>query len=136
MTRQDVFDYVLEQYGTEPEYLWANYPGCAVLRNPNGSKWYGLVTDIPKKKLGLPGEGSVDILNLKCGPALLGSLLGKEGYFPAYHMNKENWVSVRLDGAVPREDICWLIDISYDLTRPKGRKKPEKLPSAGTPGWS
>jgi predicted DNA-binding protein (MmcQ/YjbR family) len=66
----------------------------------------------------------VDILNLKCGPVLLGSLLGKEGYLPAYHMSKGNWVSIRLDGTVPEEDIFWLLGISYDLTRPKGRKKP------------
>ena len=39
-------------------------------------------------------------------------------------MSKGNWVSIRLDGTVPEEDIFWLLGISYDLTRPKGRKKP------------
>ena len=27
---------------------------------------------------------------------LIGSLRGQKGYFPAYHMNKEKWISVLL----------------------------------------
>lgn len=123
-TREDLLRYALEQYGTEPEYLWPKTPRCAVLRHQSGAKWYAVLMDLPRQKLGLPGEGTVDILNLKCGPVLLGSLLGKEGYLPAYHMSKGNWVSIPLDGTVPEEDIFWLLGVSYDLTRLKGRKKP------------
>ena len=123
-TREDVLRYALEQFGTQPEYLWPKSPNDGVLRHQSGAKWYGVLMNLPRQKLGLPGEGTVDILNLKCGPVLLGSLLGKEGYLPAYHMSKGNWVSIRLDGTVPEEDIFWLLGISYDLTRPKGRKKP------------
>lgn len=33
-----------------------------------------------------------------------------------YHMNKEHWITILLDGTVPKQKICDLIDISYDLT--------------------
>lgn len=35
---------------------------------------------------------------------------------PAYHMNKKNWVSVRLDGELPDAMIEDLIDMSRRLT--------------------
>ena len=40
---------------------------------------------------------------------------------PAYHLNKEHWNSIILDGTVPKDDIKSMIEESYELT--KGRKK-------------
>lgn len=67
-------------------------------------------------KLGLQGEGILEIVNLKCDPVLVGSLRSEPGFFPAYHMNKENWISVALDGSVPDSKIKMLLDLSYDAT--------------------
>ena len=39
---------------------------------------------------------------------------------PAYHLNKEHWNSIILDGTVPEEEIRRMIAESYDLTK-KGR---------------
>lgn len=47
---------------------------------------------------------------------MLGSLLEEKGFYPAYHMNKEHWITIFLDGSVDDEKILSLIDISYDLT--------------------
>ena len=62
------------------------------------------------------GEGILEIVNLKCDPVLVGSLRSEPGFFPAYHMNKENWISVALDGSVPDSKIKMLLDLSYDAT--------------------
>ena len=43
----------------------------------------------------------------------------ENGILPAYHMNKEHWITILLDGTVPEQKICDLIDISFDLTRRK-----------------
>ncbi|MCC8181366.1 MAG: MmcQ/YjbR family DNA-binding protein [Clostridiales bacterium] len=45
---------------------------------------------------------------------------------PAYHMNKQHWISIILDGSMEEEDILRLIQDSYDLTAPKkkGRGRP------------
>ena len=36
---------------------------------------------------------------------------------PAYHLNKEHWNSIILDGTVPKKDIRRMIGESYDLTK-------------------
>ncbi len=120
--REAVLHYAAETYGTTPEYLWKRTPNYAVLRNQASRKWYGAVIDISRKTLGLPGEGIVDILDIKCSPVMIGSLLEQEGYLPAYHMNKNSWITVLLDGTVPLEQVKSLLDLSYQQTEPKPRK--------------
>lgn len=71
---------------------------------------------IPKNRLGEYSDKIVDIVNVKCDPIMLGSLLEEKGFYPAYHMNKEHWITICLDGSVDDEKILSLIDISYDLT--------------------
>ena len=58
------------------------------------------------------------MVNFKCDPILIGSLRGQTGFFPAYHMNKANWITVALDGSVPDEQIKMLLGMSYDATAP------------------
>ena len=40
-------------------------------------------------------------------------------YLPAYHLNKEHWNSVILDGSIPEKEIGRMIEESYDLVRGK-----------------
>lgn len=119
--RQDVLTFASEQYGTEPEFLWASYPEYAVLRHRNG-KWYGIVMDVPREKVGLSGKECVDILVVKCAPDMIGAFRQRDGFLPAYHMNRSHWLTVLLDGTVDRETIVSLLDMSYDLIE-KGTKK-------------
>ena len=49
-----------------------------------------------------------------------------DGVLPAYHMNKEHWVSLRLD-MLPDATLLDLLADSYGLTRAKIR---HKLPSS------
>lgn len=112
--RQDVLDFVQDNYGTEPEYLWVKTPDTCVFRNHKG-KWYGIIMDLPKATFDL-GEGYIDILNVKIQPDTRDLLLMKEGFFPAYHMNKKHWITILLDGTVDVDAIADLLDKSYDLT--------------------
>ncbi|MCM1107292.1 MAG: MmcQ/YjbR family DNA-binding protein [Blautia sp.] len=121
MNREQVFAYVKQQYGTEPDYPWKDVN--AVLRHRENNKWYGAILEVDKEKLGLPGGGRVDVLNVKSEPMLIGSLRMQEGFHPAYHMNKEKWISIRLDDSAPDAEIKSLLDLSYELTGPKKRKK-------------
>ncbi len=104
-----------ERYGIEPDYPFSDGVS-AVLRHPENKKWFALVMKLPKSKFGIESDEPVDVLNLKCDPILIGSLRSKDGFFPAYHMNKEKWITVFLDGTVPKSEICDLLDLSYDLT--------------------
>ena len=79
--------------------------------------------DVPRDKLGLAGTGNAEVLNVKCAPLLVGSLWLQAGFLPAYHMNKSSWITAALDGSVPAETIELLLDVSYELTKPKIRRK-------------
>ena len=83
--------------------------------------------DVPKNKLGMPEEDVLDVVNFKCDPVLLASLLNEKGFFPAYHMNKASWITVALDGSVPDEKIKMLLDMSFEATMPKIRRKNVKV---------
>lgn len=120
MDRQGVFEWVREEYGTEPDYPWSD--DNAVLRHKGNRKWYGVVLRVGKEKLGIKGYGVADILNVKCEPILIGSLLTRPGFYKAYHMNKNKWISILLDEEGSEEEIKNLIAMSYELTETKKRK--------------
>ena len=115
--REEVIAYVQQTFGVTPDYPWARTPNYAILRHAHNRKWFGAIVDVTGDKLGLPTAAVTDALNLKCGPQMAGSLRKTPGILPGYHMNKEHWVTVVLDGSVPMEDIAGLIDLSYQLTK-------------------
>ena len=49
-----------------------------------------------------------------------------EAILPAYHLNKEHWNSLILDGSIPDETIRQLIGDSYDLVKRQAEKKRRK----------
>lgn len=55
-------------------------------------------------------------VNLKCEPALAIELRKKyPAITPGYHMNKQHWNTVQLDGSLSDEEILGMVDRSYDL---------------------
>ena len=123
MNREELEAYILNHYSTEPDYPWADTPRAAVFRHAGNRKWFALVMEVPRDKLGLPGTEKLDIVNFKCDPILIASLRGETGIFPAYHMSKSSWITVALDGSVLAETVELLLDVSYELTKPKPRRK-------------
>ena len=117
-----IMQYIEERYGSEPEHLWPQYPDYAVFRHPASQKWYAVILIVPKSKLGLDGDGAAPVLDIKCSPLMIGSLLSEKGFFPAYHMNKNTWISVLLDESVPDEKISSLLEFSYDSVAPKRKR--------------
>ena len=123
MNREELEAYILNHYSTEPDYPWADTPRAAVFRHANNRKWFALMMEVPRGRLGLLGAEPLDIVNFKCDPILIASLRDETGIFPAYHMNKASWITASLDGSVPAETIELLLDVSYELTKPKIRRK-------------
>lgn len=82
MTRQELFTWIRQQYGTEPEYPWHDWN--AVLRHNDNNKWYGVVLEVSADKLGLPKAGIVDVLNVKSDP------LRKNG--SVFSLANRNWM--------------------------------------------
>lgn len=119
MTRQELFALAAQRYGTVPEYPWLD--DNAVLRRKDNEKWYAIVLRVAASKLGPAETGELELLNVKCDPVLLSSLRTQVGYFPAYHMNKEKWLSIRLGKPELDAAIADLLALSYELTGPKKR---------------
>lgn len=120
--RERIEEYIQNRYGAEPEHLWAKYPNYVVFRQSASRKWFAAIMDIPRSKLGLDGEGAVDVMDVKCGAILVGSLLAQDGFLPAYHMSKGTWISVLLNDTVPDGQIFPLLELSYDSVAPKAKK--------------
>ena len=123
MDRTELKNYIMEFYNAEPDFPWIKYPDYEVFRHSNNQKWFALIMDIPKAKLGLSNEGSLSIVNLKCDPIIIGNLRTEKGFFPAYHMNKNNWITVALDGSAADDKIKMLLDMSFELTNVKTKKQ-------------
>ena len=117
MNRSELETYITEIYSTEGEHLFAKYPCFLVFRHNGNRKWFAVIMDIPRKNLGLPSEGEISVVNLKCDTRLIGSFREEPGIFPGWHMNKAHWLSVALDGTVEDEKIKFLVDMSYALTK-------------------
>ena len=117
MTRLELAAYLTDIYSTTGENLSVRYPSFQVYRHNANKKWFAVIMDIPRKNLGLTGDGQTQVVNLKCDTRLIGSFREEPGIFPGWHMNKVHWLSVALDGTVEDEKIEFLVDMSYELTK-------------------
>ena len=117
MNAAKLIEYVFEHYAIHPEYLWPEYPETFVFRHAENRKWFGVVMDVERAKLGLPGEGKVFLIDVKTGPIIGGSYLGQPGIVKAWHMNKNHWLGILLDGSTNNRTLKELLDISYLMTK-------------------
>ena len=121
MQKESLFLMAEGMIGARIDYPFEGDPVTAVFRHGAG-KWFAICLFVPRRYFG-EGDGSEYCLNLKCPPDLAHILCGNYGgVLPAYHMNKTHWITVRLHADVPDEEICNLLQLSYDLTLPRARK--------------
>lgn len=104
--------YAHARYGTSAEHLWEKHPSYGVLRNAKG-KWYAIFMRIPKRRLLIDEEGECEVVNLK---AAAQELVDHQRIFPAYHMNKKHWISVRLDEHWESGELEMLLENSHQLS--------------------
>jgi len=122
MTRKEFEALVFDAYNVRADYPFEEDFETGVFRHENG-KWFALAMNIGERKLGHDGDEKIDVVNLKCAPEVVESLVGAEqGIYPAYHMNKTHWLTVALSEC-DDNTISWLLGISYDLTRSKIKRK-------------
>lgn len=62
--------------------------------------------------------------NAKCDPDKALELREQHSsIIPGYHMNKKHWNTVMIDGQLSDKQLKALIDDSYNLVRPKAKKR-------------
>ncbi len=118
MDRAEFSQFIRETYGVEGDNPFEGSPDATVFRHSNNRKWFALLMEISPSRLGLSGDGAMDVVNLKCDYILIHSLLHEKGIYPAYHMNKAHWITVSLDECDVQR-LQDLVDISYELTKKK-----------------
>lgn len=116
---KNVIDYIKEKYEADCEHLWEKFPENAIWRNQKNKKWFGALLVISESKLGLESNKITEILDLRYQKEEIKSIIDNEKVFSGYHMNKNNWITIRLDGSVELEEIYKLIDNSYFLSLKK-----------------
>lgn len=107
---------IMEIYHNEPEFAWDKFPGYGIFRNPNNEKWYGLILNIDKSKIDKNSTGEVEVINVKLEEEKIPDLLKKKGFYPSYHMNKKNWVTIILDDTISDDEIMECVRISHKYT--------------------
>lgn len=112
-TREEAISYCMS-YGN----VYEDYPfhdeNWTVMRHKANNKTFALIFE---------HNGSIWV-NVKGKPEWCDFYRNMfQSVVPAYHMNKTHWNSIILDGTVPAEDIKHMLDMSYELTKKKIRKK-------------
>ena len=118
--------YVRERYGTELEYLWPKTPENAIWRRKDNDKWFGIIMTVARGKVeGSDSDEMTEVVNLIMEKEEKETLLSKEGFHPGWHMNKDSWFSVILDGSLPDEELKERLDRSFVLAG--GKNSYEKI---------
>ena len=113
---KELIAYVRQKYGDEPEFLWQKFPDNAIWRKDN-RKWYGALLTVSLTKLGVKSNKTVEIINLRGNPVQIKQLIDYKTFFPAWHMNKKNWLTIVSNDLISTETVTNMIDTSYCLAK-------------------
>ena len=102
-------------YKDEPEFAWNKFPGYGIFRNASNKKWYALIMNVDRSKIE-DKMGEAEIINVKLDPERIPNLLKRKGFYPSYHMQKKNWISIILDDTLSDEEIMKYIIESHSYT--------------------
>lgn len=115
--KEELIEYAHTLGNIELDKPFGKFPKYEVLRHANNGKWFGLLMPVEKNKLGLSSTDSVEVIDVKANPEIISILKSNPGYLSAYHMNKNNWITLLLDGTIEKNEIMGLLKDSYDLTK-------------------
>ncbi len=104
MNTEELRNYCLSQPMAAENQPWTEPQYQMLVTFKVGGKWFCLLD--PDKKF----------IDVKCSPDVIAEMQSKyDGAFPAWHMNKEHWLGVRLDSDVPDSQITDLVRQGYRL---------------------
>lgn len=113
---KEVIKYIKEKYNDDLEYLWKRFPENAIWRNNTNNKWYGALLIISERKLEIASDKMIEIIDLRYQKEQIKEIIDNKTIYAGYHMNKDNWITIKLDKSVQLEKIFELIDNSYKLS--------------------
>ncbi|MBP5215493.1 MAG: MmcQ/YjbR family DNA-binding protein [Alphaproteobacteria bacterium] len=117
-----IADLIFAAYGDKPDFPWEKSADCGVFRNQQNRKWYALIMSIDFGKLEKGKEGLLEIMNIKIAEDKIPELHKQKGIYPAYHMNKKNWITLVLNDTLADEKVMSLLSESHGFTLRGSRK--------------
>ena len=108
--------HIYTQYGDKPDFPWKKFDGYGVFKNSCNGKWYALIMPIEQNKLNQNLSGKIEIVNIKLDKNKIQNHVKQRGFYPAYHMNKINWITLVLNETISDDVLYNLIDESYSFT--------------------
>ena len=117
---EDILCYAKGKYNSTTVQPFKTNPDIKALVTTK-NKWYALFLDVEYNKLQKDSlvDSKVKIINLKHLSSEISTVINNRNIFPAYHMNKNHWISVVLDNNIDIEYVKGLIELSYDLANNK-----------------
>lgn len=113
---RELADYINSQYGRAAEYLWERSPDDAIFRRGDNGKWFAGIFHVRQNKIEPDaGAAKIEILDIRCAPDVIDFIVDKKQIFPGWHMNKQHWITIPLDGRMDIAQIYNLVDNSYQL---------------------
>lgn len=114
-TQAEIINLCLSFAGTYKDYPFRSKMNYCVIRHSTNKKIFALIFE---------KEGNTWV-NLKAEP-MFGDFLRQihKSIVPAFHMNKEHWISVILDDSISDYEIEDFVTNSYELTKYKRLDKP------------
>lgn len=115
-----LIEYVKSKYGDDLEFLWDKSPNNAIWRRRDNQKWYCAMLTTKAKSIGIDSSEHVELIDFRESIDIISTLIDNKNYFPAYHMNKKHWLTIKLDDCTLDFDtIKSHIDNSYILAKKK-----------------
>lgn len=112
MTMEEIIEHCLSYPSTYEDHPFGE--GWTAIRHNGNKKLFALIYN---------RDGHLCV-NLKCDPDRAGFLRSAfKEVKPGYHMNKDHWNTVILDGELPDDVVEDMVRHSFELTRPKLPKK-------------
>ena len=116
---KEIIKHIKEKYNDDLEFLWKKFNGNAIWRNKKNNKWYAALLIIPENKIGIDSDKIIEIIDLRYQKELIKELIDNKKIFPGYHMNKNSWITIKLDGTIETQKIFELIENSYKISLEK-----------------
>ena len=110
---------IYDSYGDNPCFPWDKYADYGVFKNSENNKWYALIMTIDFIKIDKKYTGTIEVVNLKLSQDKIPILASRAGFYPAYHMNKKNWITIVLNDTITYNELFELLDESYAFTLKK-----------------
>lgn len=102
MNVEELREYCLSLKGAAENMPWTEPQYSMLATFTVGGKWFALA-DLDKK-----------FIDVKCDSEKIREMQSRyEGAFPAWHMNKEHWLGVKLESDVPDDVIKSLLKEGY-----------------------